>query len=78
MAAAPWVPRVPGTGYFYDPPISHRSCQTTGGRVGKKGVQRVRKSVGGGLHPLFKLQRTELRDSWDRPSLPSSREPIAI
>lgn len=33
--------------------FSHRSCQTTGGRVGKKGVQRVRKSVGEGLHPLL-------------------------
>lgn len=39
--------------------FAHRSCQTTGGRVGKKGVQRVRKSMGGGLHPLLNYREQD-------------------
>lgn len=33
--------------------FAHKSCQTTRGMVGKKGVKRSKKSVGGGLHPLL-------------------------
>lgn len=41
--------------------FAHRSCQTTGGRVGKKGVQRGKKS--GGPVRAIKLQGIGLRDS---------------